>query len=474
MTLPARQSNVVQMRSAARADAVPVDTREVEMITIYAMTMEPKAAKIAVQMLKADDFYLLEYVFLALVPLATSGTLDAVTARATLREQVTDGLRWHEEIEEASTRARSFSPANIESYCRIILAESARRQAKDVAVKAMQLLASPEGGTPYQVAEMLRTQGERIARSGAEPKRCATVAELDAQFEAEISGERSTLGMPWPLFAESQCMTPGSRITLCGGSGEGKSWMATEWLWRNFFNGVPSSYLGLEKDALFASRRNLAQLVGSNQDYEIAKHATHITNTDWAKKEPELNRMLRDIYRSSLDEMEAARVFQVPGDGEEPTIRWVLDWIQAEFERGVRFLVIDPVTFLTIRDRWSDEKNFIGAAEKLVSKFQGVILFVTHPKTIKEGVMMRPGKDNMAGVKEWHTKVDSVFWVTRHKPVEDMFPSSFGPVKKSYNSQVIFLKTKLSGDGIQRKRIALNFCSWTVQYAEIGVIPESE
>lgn len=466
-----QSSNITPMRDASlpREHVIEEQMRDLEVIMIAGIIIEPVYAPILFETVSDSDFYFYEHIVCGLRKLFNSGTFCDATARELYNDcfrSVEVGRTEYERLWRAWDSNRGFT-RDIEHQCQILLENSVRRNAKKLIQRTLQSFDDPEGHTAHEIVEKLRIEADKLAANiGQEKKRVATFIELDAEIEAEISGQRFDFGWPWKVMQTSASMMPGSLITLCGGSGEGKSWFVFEMIWRPFFGGLLTSSMNLEKVSTFHSRRVLAQL----------SETSGMMNAKWCLDHPEQAREIKLAYADKMTQIEKARVFQTPADGEDATVEFLCTWMRKEMDRGVKILLLDPITNMRADgNRIADEERLVNVANKLVGKYQSVVIFSTHPKTVQNGIAMRPSRYNMRGSAAFHQFVDSVFWLAAHENREDLFDTGMGgSLKQEYNRTIFWLKTKLSGDGKSGKRVAFFFNHGKVCNYERGIIPEED
>ncbi len=343
------------------------------------------------------------------------------------------------------------TPANIEIECAAVLEASNRRRLNNIAAVIERDKEQPSAKSLSNIEEKI----EEIRNSMDEGK-AENVRTMLAECERIYAGELSDYGWPQSkTMASTCCMAPGSLTVLCGSPGASKSFYAMEALWRWLFAGIPTSSMQLEKGFHFHIRRACAQ-IGKTQG---------LTSNIWVKNHPE---QANDAMAQCLPQMtrlEDAMAFQIPPKNTLPTRAFLTRWIKQEIRRGVKIIMIDPITMMSCdKDRWRDEETFILECAQICRENPIRIILVTHPKNGIPGQKITPALSAMQGSTAFSRFVDSVFWLEIHD-VEYLA----GAMTEKYNRTMHFLKCKLGpGEG---KRVGMWFENDTLCCTEKGQIP---
>lgn len=446
---------------------VPPHDRAAENAVLGSMLTHPAAARVAAEMLRPEHFYhgRVQILFEVLQQMYFAGMpIDEICVRSQLVR-----LGKLDEIGGADVLSvlidETPNASNIEGYCRAVTEAAIQRDLIKAAGAILRGVYEPEGRDGRALLDLARVSVDQVRTIGALQSDACSVADLDAQFEAEISGARSDFGWPWPIMSSSGSMMPGSCMTICGPAGSGKSFFLFELIWRAFLNGWSASSMNLEKHSSFHLRRFLAQLTGKNG----------IMSDKWLRANLDEFRRLRAEYNNALNEIANHRIFQTPTLGQLPTVAYLLRWLREEMDRGVKILLLDPISNLhpSALGRLADEELLIAETNRLVGQFQSVVIFSTHPKTARSGFPMAPGTDNISGSQSFSRFVDSVFWLMPHANRTDLIVGEPDlSAAREYNRTIYWLKTKLTGDAAGTKRVAFKFNYGSLCYEEQGVLRE--
>lgn len=265
-------------------------------------------------------------------------------------------------------------------------------------------------------------------------------SELGDLIEAQIDGRY--VNLPWLgswLTDLGQCLTPGTRTVLVGGTGASKSLAVLQALAQWLDLGVNVAVLELERGRDFHLARVLAQRAG----------IADLTKPAWVKQNPEKVRALFQEHREYLNRMGEA-IHTVP---RQFTIVQAAEWVEQRAAEGCKIIVLDPVTALMRgKESWADDEQFLARIEKAARTSGASLICVTHPK--KGGTNM-PDIDNLAGGAAWARFPDAVIWLESHDTKLSVVKTVCGTDEQMHNRTLHLLKTR-SGEG-EHLRLAYRF-----------------
>lgn len=450
--------NIVPIRSVQST----ISTRPIEMCVLALMILEPQSATIAIAMLRDDDFLSCADAVKTIRPLIERSQCDHITAAAALLAVYRNETAVENVISAAMKEftIQKADASRIEEYCGIIAAESTRRRAKKLTQDALQGLLDPKGN-PGAILRNLTVQASEIELHTAKPKRVARDTELEEQIEDEISGARQDFGwhQNWPRMNGTKTFLPGSLIVLCGSTGAAKSLFITETFWKKNFDGFPSTIMMLEDPAEYHERRIWSQMAGRSG----------LMHDNYVRDHFEEARNLYQEFKPSLDILRKARVIQTPGQNEKPTVRWLLEWVKFELERGKKMLAIDPITNLApSRNRFLDEEELIREIKPLLSRYQAVCVLVTHPRDDN----LPPSKANLSGSKAFDKFVSGIFWLKAVWNRSEKMVGGMG-MAQDYNKEMFVLKDR-NAHFEYGQRIAFRFGYGSLCFEEVGIIKNED
>jgi replicative DNA helicase len=259
---------------------------------------------------------------------------------------------------------------------------------------------------------------------------------LYQRIEQVASGERCTVGWPWPLIDSlTESLQPGAMTILCGGVGASKSFMLLQALRYWISQEVPCKCLMMEEDKAFHLRRALAQSTGN----------------PWITRDREMYSRIdeaRELYRENIIEMKC--VSKSIDVNKRMTQTKVRQWIELEAIHGSRIICVDPITAADQEGvkPWESDKRFISEVEDIAVQHGASILFVNHPV---KGQNVEPSTSSMAGGAAWERFVPTILWLEYHDMKTKQVKNSldYGPMDLEFNRTIHLSKTRYGpGQGL--------------------------
>ncbi len=445
------------MIEAMEPERTPPHDIKAEVCVIGAIMIDAKAVTVARETLTEDSFYRPAHqtIFRVLCWMADHpakwGLPDLVTVRAAMRErgclESVGGVEYLIEMVEGVPSA-----ANISHYAGIV-AEMAQRRAVIIAGTQAANEAFGTGDTGEIVAQAVTSITQAGRRRSKTNKTSA--AEVAANMEAAIAGDRRSIQWPWACVTRwAKACAPGAVCVVCGEPGAGKSWWLQEAMLFWHRQGVKTAMMQLEKNRAYHQARALGQLDGNSP----------LVSDEWQENHPQDAREALERHRELLDSYGAA-VWDDP-DG-EITLDEVQQWIAARIGEGARIVGVDPITAASSGSRpWESDRKFIVACQAMASRAGASILLVTHPRNAQPGP---PSLDALAGGRAYGRLSDCVMWLQGHNPpIDSDICGTFGPDVVAHNRTLTLCKTR-DGTG-QGLKFALNFDPETLATEQVGTI----
>ncbi len=431
------------------------------------MLMEPQAAKIAIDTMKPDDFYVPQHktLYKILVYLfRKSENLDEVYVNHMLEKR---GL-----LEEIGGRDaigklihETPSAANVEGYCYVVKQRSIERDAITLAGNLLRSVHEPSEKT---AAQLIADHDRAVQKIRASADEAEGVQQADAdlalrgQLTDEIEGRRFSLDWPGCACLSSvQSLLPDTTTVICGQEGRGKSMFLSErvGLWHEA--GIPVALLALEKDLAFNLRRIFAQRAGN----------AALLDQKWCTRYPESVAAELEKHADYLRSFQIGKVIHCRAPNRPMYESTILKWIREMCEAGKRIIIIDPISKISGAG-WEGQKKFVDAAVQLATHYQISLILVTHPKDSQPGVKLVPSLSNISGATDFRRFVDTVIWYEYHE--EEMTQvERMNVMNVSTNRTIHLLKTKVG----HRKYDSISFWyDWAkLRHEECGWrIPEQK
>jgi len=434
---------------------------QAEASVLGAMMISAPAIPVAREVLVEVDFYrpAHQLIFKALCYMADHpakyGQPDLVTLRAAM--QARGRLAEVGGVEYLVALAEGVpSTANVGYYAEVV---------KDKARLRELIIASTQAANdaygPGEASEIIASATQAVAAAGNHSRKRgrASAADVGANIEAAIAGNRRSIPWPWKTITQyAKACAPGAVTVLCGDPGSGKSFLFQEAMLCWHKSNIPVAMLHLEKTREYHMARALGQLDGNND----------ILSDEWQRENPGLAREIHARHAAMLDSY--GNCMWDDPDG-STTLEMVRSWIAARINEGARIIGVDPITAAKEGERsWDAAREFVVACESMTARAGCSIVLITHPRGATGG---RPGLDSLAGGRAYGRLTDCVMWVQGHSPPETLpVKVEFGIAPIDFNRTITLLKTR---DGIgQGIAIALNFTGKTLATVELGHIQKKK
>lgn len=422
-----------------QTEQVPVYDAQGEDVTIGAMLIEPRAARVGLEMLTEKDFF------------------QPWTKRVLV---IMQEIGW-EKCDEETVRhhypnvdrrlgnciLRCPSAANIEAYCENLLTFSRKRADQDAAI---QLLA----GHRDKALETLNRASSRVKTVSAGH------GEVQKELEDEVSGKAKNETVPdWPVLSSIGALLPGKVLLIVGPPGQGKSLILAEMFWRMVFkNKVNAACLMLEEAPPFHLRRIAAQMLGDSR----------LTNSDWVVDHGEEAMALMQQVKPEM-EMLRSNLFCMGGKT-KVDVNFLLSWVEEKASQGCRVLCLDPVTIMLAREgreKHVDQQELVVGVKRIAEHHGCSVICVTHPKD----PIAPPSLQNISGSAFWTQFTQCIIWYQRHDIESAMFsPNPQMPSEgqqELYNRTVHTLKVR---SRFNPEKIAFLFDGKTLRHIERGIL----
>ena len=317
----------------------------------------------------------------------------------------------------------------------------------------------PEHGDATDYISQLAGTNEEKARKVwavmADAKPHAADEPLSKLIEKTIAGKMRPIQFPWPeLSRESRALIPGTITLLCGEGGASKSFMLLECISHWIGQGIKCALYELEENTAYHLNRALAQIASNG----------HLVDAQWIEENPMQARTEYNAYSVSLKAL--ARCMWDRGDKKETRYADLLAWIKARAESGCRIIAIDPVTSADVEKPYTEDKQFIKEADRVLQKHGSSLILVTHPTKLSGG---KPSQHHIAGGAAWERHTQNIFWLQYYVDFETFeINGAGGNYSRDANRAIVILKSR-NGRGAGR-RIAFNFDSQSLRFTEVGVI----
>lgn len=310
-----------------------------------------------------------------------------------------------------------------------------------------------EGLDPNEIREVLSTYFDDAKPHGA-------ASELTKYMEDTISGLRTAIQWPWPVFGKSTyALLPGMLMLICGDPGARKSFFLTQSLIKFHRDNVKVGAFMLEHTKNWHMNRTLAQVSGNGALFD----------PEWIADNPTTVRNLMEKHQDFLNDF-GRRVWTSHEAAEEVTYASMLAWTRQRAEQGCRVIAIDPVTMLEGGDRqWQEDLRFIRELKQIAELHGCSIIMVTHPRTTtRKG----PSLHDLAGGGAYSRFSQTVCWIESWddpKQVEIIEYDDIGTTNcydEIVRVQVRIMKAT-NGPGTGRK---IGYKFEELQFREVGII----
>lgn len=372
-----------------------------EMGALGAMLCDVQAADIAIQALRATDFYLPKHrtLFVLFSELfERDGRVDLLIAQTEIQRRDLDrqiGEGYAGRLIEAVPSA-----ASIEMYIKALKQASQQRGMKDLLTKTQSM---PAG----QALDEIERGAAALRERETEDVQAQPVHELQTVFENAISGKRYAVPLPWSaLSRDTRALMPGTVTIICGSPGATKSFALIQALrfWVIDCN-LKASAFEFEDGTAYHLRRALAQHAGNGR----------LTDDEWCKRNAEAALAANNTYSSVLSTI--ARALDAPQHGKRGTDAMLLDWMRRKAKAGCRVLAIDPITAMERgKNPWETDERFIWGAKAILEQYQISLVLVSHPRKMPQGYNQKQvGMDDLAGGSCYARFAQCILCLRAHK-----------------------------------------------------------
>jgi len=197
------------------------------------------------------------------------------------------------------------------------------------------------------------------------------IDDLNVRTEAKYSEAPIKIGFT-SLDRMACPLLPGTLLVLAGSPGSRKSFMSLMMHIETVRQGKMAAYLPLEM----------------TRD-EHARRIIGLTCSSWAPmdKEDHHRAMIAIDKHGPAASAYTAGVWEVPHQmGENPTPKYVLEWIKQRVDDGYRTVTVDPFSMISWaggKDQHSHEHDFVCAARSIADSSKATVCIVAH--TTKNG-----------------------------------------------------------------------------------------
>lgn len=281
--------------------------------------------------------------------------------------------------------------------------------------------------------------------------------DLEARFEAIISGEWVNMEWPWrEMTAEAQALLPDTVTALCGDPGAAKSLFLLEAFWHWHLAGEKIALFMLEDDRTYHLNRTLAQL----------EQNSYLTQAEWIQNNPD---KVRSAFSNQRDVIEtfAKTIWDAPD--KIVSLTDLGEWFEDRCKEGATVCGIDPVTAAHVSDKpWIDDQKFIFTVKSIAKQYHSRLVYVIHPRVAhgKSG----PSLSRLAGGAAYARFSHSVFWLTRHDQAKtaNVYSSDFGKRMVTFERTLKISKAR-NGRGAGSE-LAFTLNPETLCFAEHGTV----
>lgn len=283
--------------------------------------------------------------------------------------------------------------------------------------------------------------------------------DLEARFEAIISGEWVNLEWPWrEMTAEAQALLPDTVTALCGDPGAAKSLFLLEAFWHWHLAGEKIALFMLEDDKTYHLNRTLAQL----------EQNSYLTQAEWIQNNPG---KARAAFANQRDVIESFAKVVWDAPDKIVSLTDLAEWFEERCKEGVTICGIDPVTAAQVSDKpWIDDQKFIFQVKAIAKQYHSRLVYVIHPRVAhgKAG----PSLSRMAGGAAYARFSHSVFWLTRydHPDNKTVYSSDYGKRMVTFERTLKIAKAR-NGRGAGSE-IGFTLNPETLCFTECGTVVE--
>jgi hypothetical protein len=286
-------------------------------------------------------------------------------------------------------------------------------------------------------------------------------AEVGELIEDMISGKWRALEWKFRTLGRlSKALFPGTTTLVCGDPGSTKSFLLLECLAHWHAAGIPVACYMLEDTKRIHLLRALAQMSGEGR----------ITDDDWVRNHPAVAREIYAQHREALDTFGAC--ITSPG-ANHPTTDEIAAWVEARCKDGCQIIAVDPITCADFSDKpWKDDRRFIWTCQRALAFSGARLILVTHPRKGAGGAKSTGSMDDMAGGASYPRHAQTVLWVQRKDPAEEVeivSGSENTMNKREEVDRVVKIVKSRNGKG-HGAALAFNFLTESLTFEEVGLI----
>jgi len=324
----------------------------------------------------------------------------------------------------------------------------------------------PENGS--DVVDLVRIMGDLPDDQKADVIRCylkdakptGVHAELLAETEEVLTGERNVIDWPWPLLATvTEAITAGKATVICGEPGVSKSLFLLQALLAWHTAGISCVVMQLEDGAPYHLRRAAAMLA----------KCSFLTSLKWQRDHPDETRKL--VNNEALTSFGRCIQDLSALPNKEATVDNLLRWINEQVQRGIRIVAVDPVTLADFgKDLHSEDSKLVRGIQRALDGSMSSFIAITHPRPGSHGRTL----DNMALTRDWSRHTPSAIWYQYIHPAKKMrivtVSSSMGRVAVEHLVNRVVHVLKVRDTAGAKLRIAFDFDRQSLMVKELGEI----
>ena len=297
-----------------------------------------------------------------------------------------------------------------------------------------------------------------VLEEAAEP--VGGAQELRKLLEDTITGKRRSIDWPFPSLSRlSKSLFPGTITLICGDPSSGKSFLMTDAMIHWHQQGIKVAYYMLEDSQPEYLLRILAQ-VGAASD---------LTDDSWVRAHPDIVAVKFGEHENLISELD--RRITTCGD-KHPTVDDLATWVEQKCSEGCQVIGIDPITYADFSERpWQDDKRFMHRVRWSLKNSGARLIIVTHPRKASAGGKSTGGLDDLAGGTAYPRHSQTVLWVHRKDPPEQLKVNGHGwPCAQEVEcDRVIKISKARNGKGTGTS-IGFVFDKSSLRFSEQGLI----
>lgn len=220
-------------------------------------------------------------------------------------------------------------------------------------------------------------------------------------FQDIISGRITIIDWEGEMLSNlTLALQPGTVTIFCGDPGSAKSFFLLQQLFHWHINDVPVAVMELEDDRTQHLKRALVQLTGNKKLFEF----------HWIKRQGETATAQYFEHKALLDSFSAS-IYDDPDANH--TLDTLAAWVQEQCAKGVRVIVIDPITLAESgREPWISERKFMVDIKRSLRASGSSCILVSHPKKGRQNTI---NMDQLSGSTNYPRFSHTVFWLEHHK-----------------------------------------------------------